>query len=65
MCYLDNEEPTDNHDVAIVSRKTGDTVQVLDNGDVVYLYRTDDQVKRNGQRINLCEIKMVGKLRQL
>ncbi|RZM71492.1 hypothetical protein C3B51_22505, partial [Pseudoalteromonas rubra] len=39
--------------------RTGDLVRYLDNGDIEYLGRSDDQIKINGLRIELGEIESV------
>lgn len=56
QCYLAGEEPDQRPPVL---RGTGDTVSINNKGEITFLHRTDDQVKRNGQRINLCEIEKV------
>ncbi|KAL4217924.1 hypothetical protein ACF0H5_022663 [Mactra antiquata] len=57
-CYID-DEIFDGCKDDIVMRNTGDLVWRDDQGHIYYLGRNDSQIKRNGQRINLEEIKMV------
>ncbi|KAL5011810.1 hypothetical protein ScPMuIL_010361 [Solemya velum] len=41
----------------LIWRATGDCVEVRGDGSVVFVGRNDDQIKRNGRRINLQEIE--------
>lgn len=46
--------------------KTGDVGELLDDGNLVYLYRTDFMVKINGQRVEPGEVEIVlGKMEQV
>ena len=40
-------------------RFTGDIVHVKGQGDIFYIGRADNQIKRNGKRIDLTEIEQV------
>jgi non-ribosomal peptide synthetase component F len=50
-----NEELNFDH---VVVRDTGDMVRIHNNN-IYYIGRKDQQMKRNGRRMNLEEIKMV------
>ncbi|XP_021339198.1 acyl-CoA synthetase family member 4-like isoform X2 [Mizuhopecten yessoensis] len=56
QCYLTGEE-TDKGPPVL--RPTGDLVSINSKGEITFLHRLDDQVKRNGRRINLCEIEKI------
>lgn len=59
QCILNSDEGNTYDITAARYRDTGDVVKVDSQGHLFYVGRKDRQIKRNGQRVNLDEIKMV------
>lgn len=60
-CYINNQELTDNKFIQFNNErvyKTGDYGKWNENGELEFLGRCDDQIKKNGIRIELEEIEM-------
>ncbi|KAK6173896.1 hypothetical protein SNE40_017271 [Patella caerulea] len=58
VCYVDDEIKQDGgQDDGVVWRDTGDIVELLPDGQIIYKHRTDTQIKRHGKRLNLLTIK--------
>lgn len=53
VCFIDDEQ------VGLCLRATGDWVKLTGDGQLYFLGRIDDQVKRNGKRMNLTAIEKV------
>ncbi|ESO88498.1 hypothetical protein LOTGIDRAFT_125913, partial [Lottia gigantea] len=62
VCDINNERRDINNkgDISnkdIIWRCTGDIVRILNNSHIIYLYRTDTQIKRQGKRLDLSTIQ--------
>ena len=55
ICLINDESEL----VPGIFRSTGDLVRREQNRDVLYLGRIDEQIKKNGKRMNLVELEMV------
>lgn len=55
MCWIDNDTKTD----GVVFRNSGDVVERDSCGQIMYHGRQDEQIKRNGKRLNLRELEQV------
>ena len=56
-CIIGKEVVKDINEIKY--RPTGDLVQKFSDGRLLYLGRTDNQIKRQGKRINLSQIEQV------
>ena len=56
VCYLDHEEAS--YSGCRVMRSTGDLVEVTSRG-LIFIGRTDDQIKRHGKRMSLSSVQRV------
>ncbi|XP_005103821.1 beta-alanine-activating enzyme [Aplysia californica] len=62
VCFVDDEiTPREHEPGKIVWRKTGDHGRLLPDGSIVCLGRSDDQIKRQGKRMNLDVLAQVCK----
>ncbi|XP_052077194.1 beta-alanine-activating enzyme-like isoform X2 [Mytilus californianus] len=57
MCFINNEDQQTVTEKVL--RPTGDLVNINSQGQIIYIGRTDSQIKRHGKRIDLREIEQV------
>ncbi|VDH90281.1 acyl-CoA synthetase [Mytilus galloprovincialis] len=58
VCFLNHEDPVQAVQGKVL-RPTGDLVNINSQGQILYIGRTDNQIKRHGKRIDLKEIEKV------
>ncbi|XP_063415169.1 beta-alanine-activating enzyme-like isoform X2 [Mytilus trossulus] len=58
VCFINQEDPVQAVQGKVL-RPTGDLVNINGQGQIIYIGRTDNQIKRHGKRIDLKEIEQV------
>lgn len=61
VCFINHEDPVQAVQGQVL-RSTGDLVNINIQGQIIYIGRTDNQIKRHGKRIDLKEIEKVNSL---